>query len=71
MLFKSVLTSAVLALSVGVDTVVASKHGRLGQLARDPLERAKRVVADGHVKPVRSTKDYRFLNEKTKGKKRE
>ncbi|GLI73690.1 hypothetical protein PoHVEF18_001910 [Penicillium ochrochloron] len=66
MLFKSVLTSAVLALSVGVDTVVASKHGRLGQLARDPLERAKRVVADGHVKPVRSTKDYRFLNEKTK-----
>ena len=68
MLFKSVLTSAVLALSLGVDTVVASKHGRLGQLARDPLERAKRAVDNGHAQPVRSTKDYRFLNEKTKSK---
>lgn len=68
MLFTSVLTSAVLALSLGVDTVAASKHGRLGQLAREPLERAKRAVEDGYAKPVRSTKHYRFLNDKTKGK---
>lgn len=67
MLFTSVLTSAVLALSLGVDTVAAS-HGRLGQLAREPLERAKRAVDSGHAKPIRSTKDYRFLNDKTKGK---
>ncbi|CEJ55874.1 Putative Carboxypeptidase 5 [Penicillium brasilianum] len=66
MLFKSVLTSAVLALSVGVDTVAASEHGRFGQLARDPLERAKRAVDNGHAKPIRSTKDYRFLNKNTK-----
>ena len=68
MLFTSVLTSAVLALSLGADTVAASKHGRFGQLARDPLERAKTAVEDGHAKTVRSTKDYRFLNDKTKGK---
>lgn len=68
MLFTSVLTSAVLALSLGADTVAASQHGRFGQLAREPLERAKRAVEDGHAKQVRSTKDYRFLNDQTKSK---
>ncbi|KAJ5174867.1 uncharacterized protein N7482_000744 [Penicillium canariense] len=66
MLFTSVLTPALLALSVGIEAVAASSHGRFGQLARDPLERAKRVVENAHAKPVRSKNDFRFLSHKTK-----
>lgn len=68
MLVKSVLTSALLALSLGSEAVEASKSkfGRLGKLARDPLERAQKTVMAAHHKPSRSEKGYRFLNEKTK-----
>ncbi|KAJ5693178.1 hypothetical protein N7462_002601 [Penicillium macrosclerotiorum] len=66
MLFNSILTPALLALAWSSDVVVASKHGRFAQLARDPLERAKRAANDAHAKPVRSTQDFRFLSDKTK-----
>lgn len=66
MLLKSVLTSGLLALSMGVDTVEAAKFGRLGNLVRAPLERAKRVVQASHAKAVRSKNDFRFLSSKTK-----
>lgn len=66
MLLKSVLTSGLLALSMGSEAVEASKFGRLGQLVRDPLERANKVVQAAHAKAIRSTKDFRFLSPKTK-----
>ncbi|KAJ5430119.1 Peptidase S10 serine carboxypeptidase [Penicillium cf. griseofulvum] len=67
MLLKSVLTSAVLALSVGSDIVTASKHGRFVEKARAPQERAKRAVeARNNHQNVKSHKDYRFLSKETK-----
>jgi carboxypeptidase D len=69
MLLKSVLTSALLALSLGSDLVTASKHGRFAEKARASQERAKRAVearnSHQHVKPH---KDYRFLSKETKRK---
>lgn len=68
MLVKSVLTSALLALSLGSGAVEASKSnfGRLGKLSRDPLDRAQKAVMAAHQKPSRSESGYRFLNDKTK-----
>ncbi|KAJ6131487.1 hypothetical protein N7523_001193 [Penicillium sp. IBT 18751x] len=66
MLLKSVLTSGLLALSMGAETVEATKFGRLGNLVRAPLERAKKVVESTHAKAIRSTQDFRFLSSKTK-----
>lgn len=69
MLLKSVLTSALLALSLGSEAAEASKSskfGRLSQLVRAPLEHAERAVQAAHRKPVRCTKDFRFLSDKTK-----
>lgn len=66
MLLKSVLTSGLLALSMGSEAVEASGFGRLGKLVREPLARANRVVQAAHAKAVRSTKDFRFLSANTK-----
>jgi carboxypeptidase D len=65
MLLNSVLTSGLLALAVGSETVAASKHGRFAEHARAPLENAKRAVEAAQTKHVRSEKDFRFSNKKT------
>ncbi|OQE20012.1 hypothetical protein PENSTE_c014G04437 [Penicillium steckii] len=66
MLLISVFTSALLALSLGSETVAASKHGRFAERARAPMEKAQRAVEAAQKKHVRSEKDFRFLNKKTK-----
>ncbi|KAK4863586.1 hypothetical protein LT330_002364 [Penicillium expansum] len=66
MLLKSVLTSALLALSLGSDLATASKHGRFAEIARAPQEKAKRVVEARSQKSHKSDKDYRFLSKNTK-----
>jgi carboxypeptidase D len=66
MLLKSVLTSALLALSLGSDIATASKHGRFAEIARAPQEKAKRAVEARNQKHVNPDKDYRFLNKNTK-----
>lgn len=66
MLLKSVLTSALLTLSLGSDLVAASKHGRFAEIARAPQEKAKRAIEARNQKHVKSDKDYRFLNKNTK-----
>ncbi|KAJ5944491.1 hypothetical protein N7516_004659 [Penicillium verrucosum] len=66
MLLKSVLTSALLALSLGSDLAAAFKHGRFAEMARAPQEKAKRIVEARNLKPKKSDKDYRFLNKETK-----
>ena len=66
MLLKSVLTSALLAFSLGSDLATASKHGRFAELARAPQEKAKRAIEARNQKHVKSDKDYRFLNKDTK-----
>lgn len=66
MLLQSVLTSALLALSLGSDLAAASKHGRFAEMARAPQEKAKRIVEARDHKPKKSDKDYRFLNKETK-----
>lgn len=68
MLLKTVLTSGLLALSLGSETVAASKHGRFAERARAPLEKAKQVTEAAHAKHVRSKEDFRFLNKKTESK---
>lgn len=65
MLLKSVFTSALLALSLGSEAVVASKHGRFAERARAPMEKAQRAVEAAQKKHVRSEKDFRFLNKMT------
>lgn len=66
MLLKSVLSSALLALSLGSDLAAASKHGRFAEIARAPQEKAKRAVEARNQKHAKSDKDYRFLSKKTK-----
>lgn len=66
MLLKSVLTSALLALSLGSDLAAAFKPGRFAEIARAPQEKAKRIVEARNHKPKKSDKDYRFLNKNTK-----
>lgn len=65
MLLKSVLTSGLLALSLGSETVAASKHGRFAERARAPLERAKHAAEAAHAKHVRTEKEFRFSSKKT------
>ncbi|KAJ5232174.1 hypothetical protein N7468_005130 [Penicillium chermesinum] len=65
MLIKSLLTSALLAFSLG-ESVAASKHGHFGQLARLPQERAKKTVEAQRKKVSRSTKNFEYLSKKTK-----
>lgn len=66
MLLQSVLTFALLALSLGSDLAAASKHGRFAEMARAPQEKAKRIVEARDHKPKKSDKDYRFLTKETK-----
>ncbi|CAL5872611.1 uncharacterized protein PFLUO_LOCUS6876 [Penicillium psychrofluorescens] len=66
MLFKSALTSALLALSLGSEVVTAAKHGRFAEKARAPQERAKKHF-DASKNPGHSHhSDFRFLSSKTK-----
>lgn len=70
MLLKSVLTSVLLALSLGSEAVEASKNtkfGRLSKLVREPLEKAKHAAqaARHHHNHGHSKDGYRFLSEKT------
>lgn len=62
---KSVLTSALLALSLGAETVEAAKFGRFGQLARAPLEQATRFIEASRCKPAQANDGFRFLSPKT------
>ncbi|KAJ6088916.1 hypothetical protein N7499_004167 [Penicillium canescens] len=66
MLLKSVVTSALLALSLGSEVVDASKHGKYGQKARVPQERAKRAIEARSEEKSHPKKDFRFLSKKTK-----
>ncbi|CAG8888578.1 unnamed protein product [Penicillium egyptiacum] len=66
MLLNSVLTSALLALSLGSDLAIGSKHGRFAEIARAPQEKAKRAVDARNQKHAKSDKDYRFLSKDTK-----
>jgi carboxypeptidase D len=66
MLLKSVLTSALLALPLGLDVAAASKHGRFAEKARAPQEKAKRAIEARNQEYERSVKDFRFLSKKTK-----
>ena len=66
MLLKSVLTSALLAFSLGSDIAAASKHGRFAEKARASQEKAKRAIEARNQKHERSEKDFRFLSKKTK-----
>ncbi|KAJ6092671.1 hypothetical protein N7486_007960 [Penicillium sp. IBT 16267x] len=66
MQIKSLLTSALVALSLGADTVTASKHGRFAQLSRAPMEKAKRAVQATMDHVARSTKKFRFLSSTSK-----
>lgn len=66
MQIKTLLTSALVALSLGADTVAASKHGRFAQLSRAPMEKAKRAVQATVEHVARSTKKFRFLSSKSK-----
>ncbi|KAJ6090892.1 hypothetical protein N7499_003606 [Penicillium canescens] len=65
MLLKSVVTSALLALSLGSEVVDASKHGKFGQKARVPQERAKRAIEARSEEKSHPKKDFRFLNKNT------
>jgi carboxypeptidase D len=66
MLLKSVLTSALLALSLGSDVAAAFKHGRFAEKARAPQEKAKKAIEARNQNHERSHKDFRFLSKKTK-----
>lgn len=66
MQIKSFLTSALLALALGADTVAATKHGRFAQLSRVPMEKAKRAIQSAKDHVARTTTKYRFLSNKTK-----
>ncbi|KAH8423180.1 putative pheromone processing carboxypeptidase (Sxa2) [Aspergillus melleus] len=64
MLFRSLLSTAVIALSLGADNVSAAKHGPFGRKARDSL--AKRSPPPVHKPTNHSTEGFRFLDHKTK-----
>ncbi|KAJ5773493.1 hypothetical protein N7457_008389 [Penicillium paradoxum] len=66
MLLKSVLTSALLALSLGSDVATAVKHGRFAEKSRAPQEKAKRAIEARNHHHEKSDESYRFLNKKTK-----
>jgi carboxypeptidase D len=66
MLLQSVLTSALLALSLGSDVADALKHGKFGQKSRVPQERAKRAIEARSEEKSNPKKDYRFLSKHTK-----
>lgn len=71
-MLKSILTSALLALSLGSEAVEASKDskfGRMSKIVRDPLEKAKNAAEAArchHNNGGQNSNHYRFLNEKTR-----
>ena len=66
MLFRSLLSTAVLAVSLCTDNAFAAKHGRFGQKARDAMNIGKRSAnAVKHSLKI-PVEDYQFLNNKTK-----
>jgi carboxypeptidase D len=67
MLFGSVASTALLALSLCLDSASAAKHGRFGQKARDSLAKRSSSSLVTHEPETRSRhKDFRFLNKDTK-----
>lgn len=65
MLFRSLLSTAVLAVSLCTDNAFAAKHGRFGQKARDAMNIGKRSAnAVKHSVKI-PVEDYQFLNNKT------
>ncbi|KAJ5921350.1 hypothetical protein N7466_009676 [Penicillium verhagenii] len=66
MQIKPLLTSAIVALSLGADTVAASEHGRFAELSRIPMAKAKRAVEMTKEHVIRATKSFRFLTSKSK-----
>lgn len=68
MLFKSLLTWAVLALSLCADGASAAGHGRFGQRARERYDRAKRATERKSPPPDNQEEDFRFLKDDTKRK---
>jgi carboxypeptidase D len=67
MLFGSVASTALLALSLCVDSASAAKHGRFGQKARDSLTKRSSSSLVTHEPQTRSShKDFRYLNKDTK-----
>lgn len=66
MQIKSLLTTTLLALSLGADTVSASKHGRFAQLSRGPMEKAKRAIESTRQHIARTATKYRFLTKDSK-----
>lgn len=67
MLFQSVLTTAIIGLSLCVDDVFASNHGRFGQKAREYYDRAKRASSHA-THQAHHQHNFRFLNHHTKRK---
>ena len=67
MLFRSLLSTAVLAVSLCADNVSAAKNGRFGQKARDAMNIGKRSANAVKHAPTTPIEDYRFLTNKTKG----
>lgn len=66
MLFRSLLSTAILAVSLCTDNASAAKHGRFGQKARDAMNIAKRSAnAVKHSMKI-PVEDYQFLSNKTK-----
>lgn len=66
MMIKSVLTSALLALSLGSEAVAASQHGRFAERAREPLVKAKLAVEATNKKQEKQDhKNFRFLSQNT------
>jgi hypothetical protein len=70
MLLQSLVTTTLLAFGLLLGPIYATiKHGRLGQLARDPHGITKRAAEAPKMKErTPSTSNYRFLSSKTKRK---
>lgn len=66
MLFKSIVSTAILAAGLVTDNVSAAKHGRFGQKARDSLNLAKRAAEQQKSSFKTPLDDFRFLTNKTK-----
>ncbi|RHZ74867.1 hypothetical protein CDV55_102070 [Aspergillus turcosus] len=67
MLFGSVVSTALVALSLGVDSVSAAKHGPFGRKARDSLTKRSSASLVTREPEIRSNhKDFRFLSKDTK-----
>jgi hypothetical protein len=67
MLFGSVVSTALLALSLAADSASAAKHGPFGRKARDSLDKRSSAALVTREPETRSNhKDFRFLSKDTK-----